>query len=99
MIRKYVSLGMSVNEAAGIIGIAKSTYYLKIKGTKKGKKPSIFTFKADGSLVDNLAVIGAIEKSIEPEFHDYGYKMVTVCLKEEGYIINKKRVYGYAFSL
>lgn len=93
MIRKYVSLGMTVNEAAQIMGIAKSTYYLKIKGTKTGRKPSTCTHKIDGSIVDNSEVIRAILKCLEPEFHDYGYKMVTVCLKEEGYFINKKKVY------
>lgn len=93
MIRRYVSLGMSVDEAAGIVGIARSTYYLRIKGTKKGRRPSTHTLKIDGSIVDNSEVINAILMCLEPEFHDYGYKMVTICLKEEGYIINKKKVY------
>lgn len=93
MIRNYVSLSMSVDEAVRIMGIARSTYYLKVKGTKKGKRPSLFTVKADGLPADDSAVISAIKEHIKPEFHDYGYKMVTVCLKEEGYVINKKKVY------
>lgn len=93
MIRKYVSLSMTVDEATQIVGIARSTYYLKVKGTKKGRKSSSYTLKIDGSIVDNSVVKDDILKCLDPEFHDYGYKMVTACLKEDGYIINKKKVY------
>lgn len=93
MIRRYVSLGMKVDEAAEIVGIARSTYYLKVTGIKKGRRSSTHTLMVDGSIEHNSVVLSAIDECLGIEFHDYGYKMVTVCLKEKEYIINKKKVY------
>ena len=84
---------MNVIEAASIMGIAKSTYYFKPTGKKKGKKPSAVTCKADGTMVDNSQVLEEIKKVLSVEFLDYGYKLTTHHLKQEDYVINKKKVY------
>lgn len=93
MIRTYVSLKMPVLEACSTVGISKSTYYWKPNRKKKGKKPSVQTKMIDGTMVDNSIILEKIKETIEPDFHDYGYHLTTACLKQLGYIINKKKVY------
>lgn len=93
MITKYVSQGLTVKEASSICCIAKSTYYWKSNGKKRGKRPSLNTCKHDGSIAPNSIVVDKIIEAITPDFHDYGYHMATDYLKQEGFIINKKKVY------
>lgn len=88
----YVSLGMTVTVAIGIAGLKRSTYYYKPNGLPKGKRPSTQTFHYGAGFVDNETVISEIIDLITPDFHDYGYQIITVLLKQKGYSINHKKV-------
>lgn len=92
VVRKMVSLGMRTSKALTIASMARSTYYYKPTGGKKGKRPTGFT-KLKGILVADDQVIKSIDKVLEPDFIDYGYIRTTEALKNMGYRINKKKVY------
>lgn len=92
MISRYVALGIKVADAVKIAGIKRSTYYYKSYGKRKGKQPSMYTLK-NGVMVPNEEVLKGILKNIDAEYHDYGYQTLTVLLKREGFLINKKKVY------
>jgi hypothetical protein len=93
LVRESVSKGLRVDTAVMIAGIKKSTYYYRYNGKAKGKKPSTYTLKSEGEKVNNDNVVEAIINLISPEYHDYGYHVVTHLLKDSGYIINPKKVY------
>jgi transposase InsO family protein len=93
IIRKFVALGMPSLRACTVAGISKSSYYYRKKTTPRGKRPSLYTMKGNGSLCDNCAVIGEIKDLLGLEFLDYGYRTITMELRKKGYIINKKKVY------
>lgn len=88
----YVSLGMRVTFAARIAGLKRSTYYYKPNGLPKGKQPTRQTFHNVTGFVDNEIVIKEIIDLITPDFHDYGYQIITILLKQKGYSINHKKV-------
>lgn len=92
VVRKMVSLGMHTEKALMIASIARSTYYYKATGGKKGKRPTGFTLM-NGTMVSDSEVIKAINEILEQEFIDYGYIRTTEALKAMGYQINKKKVY------
>ena len=87
----YVGQGLRVADAVTIAGIKKSTYYYRPNGRPKGKCPSTHTIKHH-ELVSNEAVVVDIIKLISPEYHDYGYKVSSELLKQQGYKINHKKV-------
>ncbi len=93
IVRSFVSRGLHVIKAVGIAGISKSNYYYKSNGMPKGKKPSVVTSRDPGSVVSNEAVVADILNIISPEYHDYGYQVVTQKLRQRGYHINPKKVY------
>jgi len=70
-----------------------SVYYYKPGDGKPGVKPSTHTLKQDGVLVPNSAVIEAIKTELNHEFVCYGYQNMTAELKDQGFIINHKKVY------
>lgn len=87
-----VSEGMRTTKALAIAQIPRSTYYYKATGTRKGKAPSSQTFY-NGQWVDNRVVVKAIEDILGQDFIDYGYTRTSYDLKNQGYEINKKKVY------
>lgn len=93
VIRGFVSKGLRVMEAVRIAGMTKSTYYYRSNGRPQGKKPSKYTQRIDGINVSNDNVLEEIIDIITPEYHDYGYQVVTHQLRRRGYIINPKKVY------
>jgi transposase InsO family protein len=93
IVNRYIYKGLNAKRAAAFAGFSKSAYYYKSSGNKKGKKPTDKTLTVKGELIDNKIVIDEIKKIIKPDFIDYGYDKVTHLLKEEGYIINRKKVY------
>jgi len=93
IVSDYSYKGLIVNKAVAIAGLNRSTYYYRSNGKPKGKSCSTHTRKVDGSIVSNDLVIQEIISIISPEYHDYGYDIVTHLLKEQGYIINHKKVY------
>lgn len=71
----------------------RSRFYYKTSGKKRGVKPSFYTFKKDGSRVENKFVVEEIKNILANEFITYGYDLVCEELKDLHYIINKKKVY------
>ena len=92
IVRKMVSLGMRTSKALDTASIARSSYYYKSTGGKKGKRPSGFTL-LNGNPVPDTDVIKSIHEILGQEFIDYGYIRTTEALKRMGYKINKKKVY------
>lgn len=90
---KYAHLGLGVQKAIDLAGIKRSTYYYHPNNKRKGKTFSTHTFRTDGKKVDNDVVLQCINELISPEYHDYGYHIVTQLLKRGGFIINAKKVY------
>ncbi|MCK5840376.1 MAG: IS3 family transposase [Bacteroidales bacterium] len=89
---RMVSQGMRTTKALAIARIPRSTYYYKAIGRPKGKSPSSQTMH-NGKWVDNQQVLDAIKELLGQEFIDYGYIRTTQDLKQQGYTINKKKVY------
>jgi len=93
IVRSYVSQGVSVSTATGIASIKKSTYYYCSNGRPLGKRASTHTLNSKGILVQNSKLVEEIIQIISPEYHDYGYQVVTQLLRKQGYTINPKKVY------
>jgi putative transposase len=93
IVRVFVSKGLRVLHAVHVAGLKKSTYYYKSNGNPQGKQPSSYTAKSDGQMVSNTIVLKDIIDIITPDYHDYGYQVVTHQLRRRGYIINFKKVY------
>ncbi len=93
IVNRYISKGMTATKAARISGFSRSGYYYIPNGKRSGKKPTQFTMKEDGTIVENSIVVKSIKKIISPDFIDYGYEKVTAELHKNKYIINKKKVY------
>ena len=75
------------------VDVSKSSFYYKSSDGKRGTKPSVCTFRQDGTQVDDTLVIEEIKGILSQEFCCYGYHNVTDELREMGYIINHKKVY------
>jgi len=87
-----VAKGIRVADAVRIAGMNKSTYYYRPNGRSKGKRPSTHTLYL-GNPVSNQVVVDEIMQLIDPEYHDYGYQILTDLLRQKGYWINYKKVY------
>ena len=75
------------------VDLSKSNFYYKSSYGKRGAKPSVCTFRQDGTQVDDTLVIEEIKGILSQEFCCYGYHNVTDELRDMGYIINHKKVY------
>ena len=75
------------------VDLSRSSFYYKSSDGKRGAKPSVCTFRQDGTLVDDTKVIDQIKGILSQEFCCYGYHNVTDELGDMGYIINHKKVY------
>lgn len=93
IITHFVGSGLSVTKATEIAGVKRSTYYYRCNGKLKGKKPSDFTIKDDGTTVSNDHIVKEILEMLSHDFIDYGYHTITHLLKRKGYKINHKKVY------
>ena len=96
--QKYIEAGFCTAFVLKVCGVPKSTYYYKAKPQteydRKGIPISIYTYKINGSRVENSMVILDIKALLSQEFVDYGYLKVTYYLRDElGYRINHKKVY------
>jgi putative transposase len=47
----------------------------------------------DGSEISNVSVILAVKLILGIEFADYGYQVMSSSLRQEGFLINRKKVY------
>jgi len=92
-VKHVVDQGLSVGKALAIAKIAKSSYYYRCLGAKKGKAPSSHTWHSNGSRITNEQLVDTIKQILSGEFIDYGYKRTAPELKRLGWIINIKKVY------
>ncbi|MDM1039891.1 IS3 family transposase [Myroides odoratimimus] len=75
------------------VGLSQSTYYYKETGGRKGNKPKALTLHTSKGWVDESTVVKSIKDLLGEEFIDCGYRMMSLYLKREGYVINHKKVY------
>jgi putative transposase len=76
-----------------MVGIVQSSYY-RIPGlSKKGNKPSEFTYNESKGLVNQDTVVESIKAILSHEFIDCGYRLMTSYLQRDGYQINHKKLY------
>lgn len=92
IVRNMVAEGMATDTALALAEVPRSSYYYKPSGKRKGKAPSCRTMK-NGNWVEDSLVVEAIKEMLGQDFIDYGYIRTTAALKQQGYIINKKKVY------
>lgn len=84
---------VSIKELLQWLAVPQSSYYYKCGDGQRGRKPSTMTVTPDSELVDNSTVLQEAETILQQKFCCYGYKNVWDALKEQGYIINHKKVY------
>jgi transposase InsO family protein len=90
----FIQQGYPVRKVLKYCGVAASSYYYRSRqGGVRGRKPSQYTFKTDGTYVANTEVVKEVEQLLQREFVDYGYIKVTHWLRKQGYVINAKKVY------
>jgi transposase InsO family protein len=75
------------------VGLRKSSYYYRPSNGKRGFVASIHTYRRDGTLKTNEAVVDTIKDMLRQEFVCYGHRKVTYELKAMQYVINHKKVY------
>jgi putative transposase len=76
------------------VGISPSVYYYQEKTGRKGCLPSKQTQHVSQGKVANKQVVEQIEKILSEPFQDYwGYHNITAELRDQGYLINHKKVY------
>jgi putative transposase len=74
-------------------GLSRSSYYYKPKRGTKVVHLSDTTLTEDGEILTNAEVLRMIRDLLGQEFVNYGYVKVTHYLKQQGLMINKKKVY------
>lgn len=74
------------------LNLARSSYYYKPGGGRRGATPSSTTLR-HGSPLSNETVVEEIKNILQGPYTAYGYHQTTVGLKELGYRINHKKVY------
>lgn len=84
---------VALHELCKWTDLPRSNYYYNPSDGHKGIRPSVFTMKRDGAIVDNNIVVDDIKKILSGEFVCYGYQNVTAELRDMNYIINHKKVY------
>jgi putative transposase len=76
-----------------MVGIVQSSYYRIPSLSKKGNKPSEFTYNESKGLVNQDTVVESIKAILSHEFIDCGYRLMTSYLQRDGYQINHKKLY------
>ena len=74
-------------------GIPVSSWYYSSTDGRRGCKPSRYTFTCAGNRVSNNEIISRIKELLREEYVCYGYEKITSQLRDEGFLINKKKVY------
>lgn len=96
--REYNSKGLSVGKCLQVVGLSTNQYYHKSNGKKVGRRPSITTsykspYSGEITQVCNLDVLSRIvEIKLDPDHANY-YRLITITLCLQGYLINHKKVY------
>ena len=74
-------------------GQAVSSWYYSSSDGRRGRAPSRYTFLLSGLRVSNHQLVDRIRDLLRQEFVCYGYEKITSQLRDEGYVINAKKVY------
>ncbi len=74
------------------VSMERSTYYYPASRLKRGRRPSSSVL-FNGNWVSNESMLPRIRELLAHEFLDYGYIKVTKQLNQEGYVVNKKKIY------
>lgn len=94
---RYVALGMIRDRALKLTGITRHQFYYKrLKGKKRGVKPSLETIRIKNGQEENCPnsqVIEQIAQNHSDPDLAYGYRRMTAQLQQKGYQINHKKVY------
>ncbi len=90
---RYNSQGLKRDVALQIVGVSKHQYYYTSKKTKQGMKTSTTTSKDDGTEVENKEIVLKIKELNRDQCTQYGYQKTSRWLQQEGFFINKKKVY------
>ncbi len=90
---EYIGEGNKVRKVLSMVDISKSTYYYRAVEGRRGRIPDRYVMNRGGQLFSEQTVIEEIRHLLSQEFVNYGYIKVSRYLKDQGYIINKKRVY------
>lgn len=92
----YNSQGLSLRTALPIAGISKHQYYYHATTGKPGRKPSCITLCKEGDhqiYIENTAVVERIKSLHSNPDLAYGYHGTAQALRQQGVIINHKKVY------
>lgn len=76
-----------------ISGLSRHQYYYRKQGRKRGRKASAESLLADNSKIDNARLVVLIKQIQGKNQNRYGYQKMSYALKEQGVLINKKKVY------
>ncbi len=76
-----------------MVGMVQSSYYRMPSQGKKGNKPSKLTYNKYKGWVNQNTVIASVKNILNHEFIDCGYRLMTSYLKNDGYLINHKKLY------
>lgn len=93
---EYNSQGLSLLLALAVAGISKHQYYYRTRSAKPGRKGSTLTLykrAEDEMYVENQVVVDRIKTLRSNPDLAYGYHGTTQALRQEGFIINHKKVY------
>ena len=74
------------------VSLERSSYYYETSGAKRGRGPTQSVL-FEGNWVGNETLIPRIKELLSHEFLDYGYIKITKQLNQEGYLVNKKKIY------
>jgi len=92
VITKYKDL-IPVRWLCSWTGMPVSTWYYNSTDGKRGCKPSRYTYTYAGDRVSNREIISQIKELLRQEYVCYGYEKIASELRDDGFLINKKKVY------
>lgn len=93
---KYIAMRYKQSTVLRLLNLNKSTFYYKNRPGERGRKPTSYTMKIDGTKVEDGKVLEEINRLLSREFVWYGYRKITEHLKLGGWMIGKKKVYRIA---
>lgn len=89
----WVCKGYPVSKVLSLCGLSPGSYYRVAAGVRPGRRPTVSTRGADGTLRPDAEVLKDIEGLLCQPYVDYGCRKVTAWLRDvRGWTINHKKV-------